>query len=148
MKVIFVKDQPGGGKKGQMKEVSDGYAKNYLIAKGFAEIATPEVQAKVIKEQKEALAKALKERQRLDVLKADIEKKTFVLTVKVGDKGQVFSGIHDKDIAEVISKKTGTVVEKSQVELKKPIKELGGHLVKLRLSSGVVANVNIKVEAA
>ena len=57
MKIIYLKDVPGGGKKGQIAEVSDGYAKNFLIAKGLAQPATPEVQAKVAKEEREAQAK-------------------------------------------------------------------------------------------
>lgn len=147
MKVIFIKDQPNGGKKGQLKEVADGYAKNFLIAKGFAEIATPEVQAKFAKEQKEAQAKVAKEKQRLENLKIEIQKRTFVMRVKVGDKGQIFSSVHDKDIAEAISSKLGVPIDKKHVELKKPIKDIGSHLVKLRLSGGVVANVTIKIEA-
>ena len=146
MKVIFLKDQPGGGKKGEIKDVSDGFAKNFLIAKGFAAIATPEIQAKVAKEQKEAQTKHQKERDHAALLKSDIERRTFTVPVKVGDKGQVFSGVHDKDVAEAISKKLSTPVDRRQIDIAKPIKELGEHAVKIKLAAGVVANVKIHVE--
>jgi large subunit ribosomal protein L9 len=147
MKIIFIKDQPGGGKKGEIKEVSQGYAENFLIPKGFAKVATAEVQAKVAKEQKEAEAKAGREQERLMAAKQDLEKRTFILYVKVGDKGQIFSGVHEKDIAEAINKKMDLNLDRHGVELAKPIKELGEHKVKVKIGSGVTASVNIKVES-
>jgi large subunit ribosomal protein L9 len=147
MKVIFTKDQPGGGKKGELKEVSDGYAKNFLIAKGFAQFATPEIQAKIAKEQKEATVKQQKEIARAAALKSDVEKKVFIVQVKVGNKGQVFSGVHEKDIAEAINKKMGMELDKHQVDLAKPIKEIGEHKVKVKLAPNVTAQVTVKVEA-
>ena len=146
MKVIFLKDQPGGGRKGEIKEVSDGYAKNFLVAKGFAAVATPEVQAKVAKEKKEAEAKHNKEITQSQKLKIDLEKRTFTVSVKVGDKGQIFSGVHDKDIIEILKKKLNTNFDRHQIELNKPIKELGEHRVKVKLAPGIAATVKILVE--
>jgi large subunit ribosomal protein L9 len=148
MKIIFIKDQPGGGKRGEIKEVSQGYAENFLIAKGFAKVATAEVQAKIAKEKKEAEAKAGRELERLMDAKTDLEKRTFSLAVKVGDKGQIFSGVHDKDIAEAINKKMDLNLDRRAVELSKPIKELGEHKVKVKIGFGITANINIKVEPA
>ncbi len=147
MKVIFVKDQPGGGKKGEIKEVSEGYAKNFLIAKGFAVPATAEIQARVAKEQKEAEAKLQKDHQKLENLKLDLEKRKFTVFVKVGDRGQIFSGVHDKDIADVVSKKTGVTINKNQIDLKRPIKDLGENSINIKLSSGITAKVKIIVES-
>jgi large subunit ribosomal protein L9 len=147
MKVIFTKDAPGQGKRGEIKEVSEGYAKNFLIAKGFAQIATPDIQAKIAKEAKEAKAKKEKEITKAGTLKNDIEKRVFTLTVKVGDKGQIFSAVHDKDIAAAINSKMNTVLEKNQVELSKPIKELGEHSVKIKIAQGITAAVKIHIEA-
>ena len=147
MKVIFLKDQPGAGKRGEIKEVSEGYAQNFLIKKGVAAVATAEVQAKVAKEQKEAAAKHSKEIEFAQKAKQDLEKRVFTIAVKVGDKGQIFSGVHDKDVAEAVNKKASTNIEKNQVELHKPIKELGEHKVKVKIAPGVSANLTIKVEA-
>jgi large subunit ribosomal protein L9 len=147
MKIIFIKDQPGAGKKGEIKDVNDGYAKNFLIAKGFAQVATAEIQAKVVKEKKESDAKRQKELSRLQTLKLDLEKRTFILKVKVGDKGQIFSGIHEKDIVNAVNSKMGLMLEKSQISLQKPIKELGKHEVKVRLAQNLPAVINLQVEA-
>ena len=148
MKVIFTKDQPGGGKKGEIKEVSQGYAENFLIAKGFARVATAEVQAKVAKEQKEAEAKKAREAEKLQALKGDIEKRVFNFKVKVGDKGQIFGGVHEKDIAAGISAKLDFPLDKNQIHIENPIKQVGEHVVKVKLGADAVANAKINVEAA
>jgi len=146
MKIIFIKDLPGSAKKGEIKDVSDGYAQNFLIAKGFARVATAEIQEKIAKENKEREIKKLKEIEKLRTLKLDLEKRTFTVKVKVGDKGQVFGGVHEKDVAKVISDKIGRAIEKNQVEIPSAIKQLGEHQVKVKLSGGITANVKIKVE--
>jgi large subunit ribosomal protein L9 len=148
MKVIFIKELSGTAKKGEIKDVNDGYAKNFLIAKGFAKIATADIQNKIAKENKEAEGKRQKELERLQALKLDLEKRTFVVKVKVGDKGQVFGGVHEKDIAKVISDKTGRAVEKNQIDISDSIKQLGEHQIKVKLVGGITANVKIKVEAS
>jgi large subunit ribosomal protein L9 len=147
MKVIFVKELSGTAKKGEIREVNDGYAQNFLIAKGFAQLATAAVQAKVAKEGREAEAKHQKELNRLQSLKLDLEKRVFTVKIKVGDKGQIFSGVHEKDIISSINTKMGLALEKNQVDLDKPIKELGEHKVKVKLASGIITSINIHVEA-
>jgi len=147
MKVIFIKELSGTAKKGEIKDVSDGYAKNFLIAKGFTQVATADIQNKIAKEAKELETKKLKEIEKLQTLKQDLEKRSFTLKVKVGDKGQVFGGVHEKDIAEVVGKKLSVHFDRSQVILDKSIKELGEHKAKLKLGGHVLANINIKVEA-
>ena len=148
MKIIFIKDQPGAGKKGEIKDVNDGYAKNFLIAKGFAVVATAEIQAKVAKEKKEADIKRLKEIGKLEALKTDLEKRVFTLKIKVGDKGQIFSGVHEKDILAAVNSKMGLSLEKNQILLDKPIKELGEHKVKVKLAANLPATISLDVEAA
>ena len=148
MRIIYIKDQPGGGKKGEIKDVASGYAQNFLIAKGFAQIATPEIQAKVAKESKEAEVKKNKEIAKLQSLKQDLEKRTFTVKEKVGDKGQIFSGVHEKDVAKAVTDVTKVTIDKNQVELSGIIKELGEHQVKVKLAAGITASVKIKVEAA
>jgi large subunit ribosomal protein L9 len=147
MKIIFLKEMPGRAKKGELKEVSDGYAKNFLIAQGFAQVATANIMARVEKEKKEADAKNNRETAKMQALKADLEKRTFTVKVKVGDKGQVFGGVHEKDVAQAVSEKIGQTVDRHQVGIPSVIKELGEHRVKLKLSSGIVASLKINVEA-
>ena len=147
MKVIFIKAQPGGGKLGEVKEVSEGFANNFLIPKGFAKIATPEIQAKLAKEGKEAEVKKLKEIGKLDSLKAELEKRTFTVKVKMGAKGQIFGGVHEKEVAIAINTKMNAAIEKAQVEIASPIKTIGEHSVKVKLGNGISASVKINVEA-
>ena len=79
-----------------MKEVSSGYAQNFLIPKGLAQIATSQIIAKLVKEGKEAESKKLKEIEKLQAIKIDLEKREFIIKVKTGDKGQIFGGVHEK----------------------------------------------------
>ena len=146
MKVIFIKDSAGNGRKGEVKELSDGYAKNFLIAKGFAQAVTPQILAKVEKEQKEQVQKKQRELARQQVLKAELEKKIFSIKVKVGDKGQVFGGVHEKEVAKAVEAKLGVVLEKNQVEIPQAIKTPGEHLVVIKIGPGVSARVKINLE--
>lgn len=145
MKVLFIKDVPGGMKQGQIKEVADGYALNFLIPKGFAQVATAQVVAKVEKEAKEAEVKQQKALERLSQLKAEMEKREFAIKVKVGEKGQVFGGVHEKEVAKAVGEKMGIAVDKSQAEISAPIKELGAHQAKVKLGGGIIANIQIKL---
>jgi len=147
MKVIFLKDVPGGGKKGEVKDVSDGYAKNFLVAKGLAQVATPDIITRLEKEGREAKAKNDREIAKLQALKQDLEKRTFVVKVKVGPKGQIFSGVHEKDVAKALNDAARVSIEKNQVEINGIIKELGEHQAKIKLAPNIIANIKIKVEA-
>ena len=75
-----------------------------------------------------------------------MEKRVFTVKVKVGDKGQIFSGVHEKDVAAAINAKTELGLEKNQVVLDKPIKELGSHKVKVKLGQNLGAEITLNVE--
>lgn len=147
MKILFFKDVPRLGKRGEIKEVSDGYAKNFLIPKKFATIATADIQARLEKETREAAASQAKQQAKLKQLQQDLVKRTFTLKVKVGDKGQIFGGLHAKDIIAVVNDKINTNLEKQQVDLEYPIKKLGEHIVPLKLGGGITAELKINVKA-
>lgn len=146
MKIILLKDVANIGKKGEIKEVNDGFAKNALIPKKLASIATSEIQAKVAKEAKEAEAKKQRAEQKLNNLKQDLAKRTFTIQVKVGDKGQIFGGAHEKDIISVINAKLNTNLDKNVIHLKHPLKEAGIHTVKIKLGHGIETETKINLE--
>lgn len=146
MKVILLRDVPGHGKKGEIKEVADGYAKNFLIAGGLAQLANQQLQQKIAKESKEAEDKQQREIGRLNQLKADLEKRRFTVNIKVGEQGQIFSGLHEKEIAQAVNQIMKTEIDRSQIDLPKPIKELGEHKVKIKLGSHVLAVVTLDVK--
>lgn len=147
MKVIFLKDAPGQGRKGEIKEVSEGYAQNFLIPKGLAQVATADVQNKIAKEAKEAEIKKLRETEKIQKLKQEMEKRVFTVKVKTGDKGQIFGSVHEKEIAVAVSTKMGVAIEKHQIDISAPIKSVGEHQIKIKLGGGIISNAKIKVEA-
>ncbi len=147
MKVIFLKDTAGQGRKGELKEVSDGHALNFLIPRGFAEVATKGIQAKVEKETKEAKAKREKETAKNSALKADLEKRIFTIRVKVGDKGQIFGSVKEQDVLKVINEKMSTAFGKQQLELPHGIKTIGDHSAVLKLGQGLIATIKLHIEA-
>jgi large subunit ribosomal protein L9 len=146
MKIILLKDFPGVGKRGEIKIVSDGYAQNFLIPKKIAQTANAETEAKIAKEAKEAAQKKERGVIKLNELKKDLEKRQFTLKVKVGEKGQIFGGVHEKEIAKIISEKEGVEISKNQVILESGIKELGAHLAKINLGNNIIANVKLNIE--
>lgn len=146
MKIIFTKDVPGQGKKGEIKEVSEGFAQNFLIPKKLAQAATPDIQVKIAKESKEAEIKKLKEIDKFRTIKAELEKSTFSLQVKVGEQGQVFGGVHEKEIAEAINKKLALNIDRHQIEISAPIKQIGPHKARLKFVGGLTANLILNIE--
>ncbi len=145
MKIIYLKDVPGGGKKGTIAEVSDGYAKNFLIAKKLAEPATPEIQARMQKEQKEADAKKNRQLFKQDEFKRLLESKIFTIHVKTGQQGQVFGGVHEKDIVELLNSQLGANFIKQQVVSFKPIKALGMHEITIKVGATLIkARLDVK----
>jgi large subunit ribosomal protein L9 len=147
MKVILLKDVPKLGRKGAVMEVSEGHANNFLVPRGFAKIATAEIQQKAAVEAQGEAARQEKQAAQLRQLKTYLEKHTFSLKVKVGDKGQVFGGIHGKDIAAAINSQAGGNIEKTQVEGLHGIKTLGEHEITVKLGHGIAAKTKLNIEA-
>lgn len=145
MQVILLKDVSGVGRRGALVEVSDGYANNFLIKRGLAEQATKEAKEKVIKDSKEAKARVDKAVEHSKKLKAEIEKRTFTVSVRVGEHGKIFGAVREKDVAEVLSDKLGVDIEKNSINISSPIKNLGEHVVEIKLSAGVSAKAKINV---
>jgi large subunit ribosomal protein L9 len=148
MKVILSKDVPGTGKAGEVKDVADGYARNYLIPRKLAIAATTgalqSVEAKRASEQKkaaaeEAAARALAER---------LTGAPVVLTAKVGDQGRLYGSITSGDIAEQLSAYLGQPIDKRKIELDEPIRQLGQFDVTIRLHRAVNASVKVDVQPA
>lgn len=145
MKVLLLSDVRGSGKKDEIVEVSDGYAKNFLFKKGLAKMAD-----KVLLEEK-ASQMASKERN-IKLEKEEAEKKakllknkTFTIKANVGINGKMFGAISSKEIASAISAE-GIEVDKRQIVLKSNIKTVGNYAVEAKLYSGVVAKFNVLVE--
>ena len=146
MEVLLLKDIKGLGKAGETKKVADGYARNYLLPRGLAVLATAgaihrtEVQ-KAIEEQRQ-------ERIRTDssALAERLAEVNLVFKVKASDKGRLYGSVTAADIAAEIEKQTGHPVDKRKVELEEPIHLLGTHKVPVRILPNVVPEITVVVE--
>jgi len=145
MKVILKQDVKGTGKKGDILEVSDGYAKNFLLKKGLAEQASS-VAVNSLKIQKEAeerrKAEEIKE---IKALAAKINKTEVILTIKCGENGKVFGSVTSKEIASKLED-LGYNIDKKKILLKDSIKTVGSFPVDIRMMEGVVAKIIVTVK--
>ncbi|PLR78289.1 50S ribosomal protein L9 [Bacillus sp. V3-13] len=148
MKVIFLKDVKGKGKKGEVKNVADGYAQNFLIKQGLAIEANnaniSSLNAQKKKEEKQA-AEELEEAKRL---KEKLEKVTVELSAKAGEGGRLFGSITSKQIAEELQKKEKIKIDKRKIELDDAIRSLGYTKVPVKLHTEVTATLNVHVKEA
>lgn len=145
MKVVFLKDVPGKGRKGDVKEINDGFARNFLIPKSLAVIATASIVNKLENEGRQRAEKEKKLLEQHQKIKADLDKRIFSIYVKTGDKNQIYGSVHEKDVQAVIKEKTKYSFEKNQIILPKHIKELGEYRIDVRLSGNIVAHPKIKL---
>ncbi|GIV97755.1 MAG: 50S ribosomal protein L9 [Herpetosiphonaceae bacterium] len=146
MKVLLTADVENLGKAGEVKDVSDGYARNYLIPKKFAVPAT----AGIIKQAQERQAakerQLAKERQTAQELAARISGQTLRFVARVGEQDRLYGSVTNTDIAERLSQVLGVQIDRRKVELGDPIKRAGIYSVPVRLTSGIEARVNVVVE--
>lgn len=145
MKVLFCKDVKGVGKKGEVKNVADGYARNYLFKNGFATMATEGiVHDAAIRTETEKQKKA-GEKERTSALAAELKRTPFFATLKAGDDGSVFGSVGIPKILALLKEKK-FAFDKSAIILEHPLKTLGEHTVKIKLDHGIEADVIITIE--
>lgn len=145
MKVILLKDIKGTGKKGDVKEVSDGYARNFLFPKKLAvQAGTTEV--KELNEKKKSQEiKEQKEYEAAVELGKKMEEMNVTLYSKAGDCGRLFGSITSKDVAAQIKKEHGIEVDKRKVMLDEPIRTLGSRFVEVKIHQKVVTKIRVDV---
>jgi len=145
MKVIFLKDVKGKGKKGEIKNVADGYAQNFLFKQGLAIEATPAnlkaLEAQKNKEKRQAEEELAKAKQ----LKEQLEKLTVQLFAKAGEGGRLFGSITSKQIAEALQTQHGVKIDKRKIELEDAIRALGYTNVPVKLHPEVTATLKVHV---
>lgn len=144
MKIIFLKDVKKQGKKNEIKEVSDGYAMNFLIKKGLAIAATPSNVEKVSKELTEKKLENHLLVQELKDVKKKLEQEKIEFLVKVGEQERMFGQISTKQIKAELNK-LGYSIEKTNIKLDHPITSLGIHNVDIELHKEVTATIKVKV---
>ncbi len=136
MKVVILKDVPKLGRIGDIKEVSDGFARNFLFARNLAVPATPENLRSLDRERSETKTRQEKERASFQKLAKDLQELELNFNIKVGEKGQPFGSVTREDIAEELAKK-GIVINKHRLEMEHGIKGTGEHIIRIKLPNQI-----------
>lgn len=145
MKVVFLETVPNGPRVGDVKDVKNGYARNFLLPRGMALPATPaaleRAQAAMRREERRQVA--------LDTdashLIARIGSEPFVLTARVGETGRLYGSVTAADIAEAIDARSGAELDRRTIELGEPIRQVGDYTIHVRLTRNVGADVQVQV---
>lgn len=145
MKVIFLKDVKGKGKKGEVKNVSDGYARNYLLKNNLAEEANPGNMKAAEAVKKKSAQQEQKEKEDAMDLKDTLAELTIELEAKSGEGGRLFGSITSKQIADALYKQHGHKIDKRKIELEQPIRALGYTTVPVKLHPEVSGSVKVHV---
>lgn len=144
MKVIFLKDLKNQGKKGQIKEVKDGYAENFLIKNGYASKLTGESFGQYKTEQKKLKEQDDMNRKEAEKLKVELEKLTIMFKVKTGEHDRVFGSVSPKQIKEELTKK-GYKIDKKQIAMDNNLASLGFHNVNIVLYKDVTCKLKVQL---
>ncbi len=146
VKVLLLKETPGLGKEGEIKEVSRGYAENFLFPQGLARLLDEEV-ANIIQTRlwKERVQRERKQKEAEEIKKI-IENSVVVVKAKAGKEGKIFGSVTAKDLAEAILKQLSIKIDKREIELKENIKRLGSYPYLIRLFGGLKAQGKVVVE--
>ncbi len=144
MEVIFIKDLKNQGKKGQIKNVKDGYAENFLIKNGYAIKKTKENLSKLNHELEKKKQEDENNKKEALLLKEKLSKITLEFKVKTGEGDKVFGSISVKQIKDELQKK-GYSIEKSMIEINSPIASLGFHNVDINLYPEITATIKVHV---
>lgn len=147
MKVIFIQDVKGQGKKGEEKNIADGYARNFLLPKGLA-VEANKANLNNLKGQKESQAyKKEQEIKAAEEIKAKLEGITVKLSAKAGENGKLFGSITAKDIADALKAQHGIDIDKRKIVLSSDIKTTGDLTVDAKLYPQIVGKIKVSITA-
>ncbi len=146
MKVILLQDVKGQGKKGQVVDVNEGYARNFLVKKGLAEIATATKLNDLSQKKSSADFHKAEEVKATKLLAEEIKGKSFTVKIKAGQNGKVFGSVTGANISDALSS-AGYEIDKKKIVLSQPIKTLGTYDIDLKLMEGISSKIVVTVEA-
>lgn len=146
MKVLLTKDVKGVGKAGEIKDVADGYGKNFLIGKGLALAATNEVLKKYESEQRKKTANDAAEIERLTAIKTTLANIKVVISKKLGDTGHLFGSVTKDEIMHALQAQHGIEIDKKELDAKHGIKTVGMHDLDLKLGHGIHATLHVEIK--
>ena len=146
MKVILLQDVKGKGKKGQMLEVSDGYARNFMLPRKLAMEATPDAINTMRMNDKAAAEKAARERAEALEIAGKLKTLTLVVKAKGGGAGRLFGSVTNQEIADALKANTGIALDKRKIVISDPIKSVGTYTVQCKLGYEITAQLTVKIE--
>ena len=148
MKVILLQDVKGKGKKGQMLEVSDGYARNYMLPRKIAVEATTDAVNTMRMNDKAAAEKAAKERAEALEISKKLREMTLTVTAKGGGAGRLFGSVTNQEIADALKANSGIALDKRKIVISDPIKSVGTYTVTCKLGYEISAPLTVKIVEA
>jgi large subunit ribosomal protein L9 len=148
VKVVLRSDVDNLGKKGDLVDVADGYARNYLVPRGLALKANAGIQKQADAMRRNREARDRREREAAQALAAQFEGRTISIKARAGGEGRLFGSVTSVDIADAVQQQTGAELDRRKIELAEPLKELGPAELTVRLHPDVVATIHVDVEAA
>ena len=148
MKVILMQDVKGKGKKGQMIEVSDGYARNFMLPRKIAVEATADAVNTMKMNDKAAAEKAAKERAEALEISKKLREMTLTVTAKGGGAGRLFGSVTNQEIADALKANTGIALDKRKIVISDTIKSVGTYTVQCKLGYEITAPLTVKIVEA
>ena len=148
MKVILLKDVKGKGKKGQMLEVSDGYARNFMLPKKLAIEATADAINTMRMNDKATQERIAREKAAALEVSKKLREMTLTVTAKGGGNGRLFGAITNQEIADALAKASGIKLDKRKIVLSDPIKNVGTYTVTCKLGYEITAPLTVKIQEA
>ena len=146
MKVILLTDVKGKGKKGQMIEVSDGYARNYMLPRKLAQEATADAVNTMRMNDKATAERQARERAEAVAVSKQLRELTLVVKAKGGGAGRLFGAVTTNEIADALKSSAGITIDKRKLVLADNIKNVGTYTVKAKLGYEIVGQFNVKIE--
>jgi large subunit ribosomal protein L9 len=146
MEVLLLKDVEQLGQTGEIKKVADGYARNYLIPRGLAAIASPgAIKQAELQRQRDARRQA-KELDEAQALAQELDGRTVTFQARAGESDRLYGSITNVNIAEALEEQVEKEVDRRKFEMEEPLKELGTHAVTIRLAPGAEAKITVVIE--
>ncbi|MDE5721765.1 MAG: 50S ribosomal protein L9 [Clostridia bacterium] len=146
MKIILLQDVKGQGKKGEVVDVNEGYARNFLIKKGLAEVATASKLNDINQKKASADFHRAEEVKATQALAAEISGKVFTVKIKAGQGGKVFGSVTAQNIADSLEA-AGYAIDKKKVVLTQPLKTVGAYDIDLKFMEGITSKIKVIVES-
>ena len=146
MKVILLQDVKGKGKKGQMLEVSDGYARNFMLPRKLAIEATPDAVNTMRMNDKAAQERIAREKAEAMEIARKLREMTVTVTAKGGGAGRLFGSVTNQEIADALHANAGIALDKRKLVIAEPIKNVGTYTVQCKLGYEITAPLTVKIE--